>query len=752
MISGKLCLFLALPLLLAAQPAPQAGLQVSRVALYKHGVAYFEVAGEIADGQTARLEFKASEMDDVLKSLTIRRQGGDGVSAIQYDSADPLEKRLENFSFRLGEHASLAEVLDQFRGASLTVEQESGAAQGLIVSARSASGADGAELQELLLATASGGLRTLDPRRAVELRFREPDLQRRFLDYLGVVAQSRNADRRGLTIQSRGGSSHIAAAYLAPAPVWKSSYRLILPEDGEPLLEGWAVVDNTSAEDWTDVRLSLVSGLPVSFLSSLYEPRYVARPRVELRQDRAWQPILHGAAVDVLPAGNRRSAADGPGRPATGSIQGTVMDSSGAVIPMAMIRVAGPGSQSYSATSAPDGGFRIADLPAGTYQVSVASAGFRQYSTRVDVGSGAALLSVILEIGSVTETVAVMNTEMSSTSVVSDGSTVQENLFAGEQLGDLFQYSIREPVTVRAGQSAMLPFFSGRVQARRLLIYSESYGSQHPLQAVRIVNETDGALDGGAITVYDSGGYGGEGVMETVKAGDDRLISYAVDLGTRITSAFHSEATPMAELHAKDGLLLTKRLTRERKTFTVRNVDPDAKTLWLELPVRQGFEPVGAEPVEKTAAAWRFEAELEPKAVREVALLFERVDQTSVELTQLSADGVRYYAESPVYDAAGRQQLLEVARRLAEVEQLYRESERLEDEADTLSEGQGRLRENIETLNALPGQSARVQELADRLTANEDRILELEKQSEQVEERADALQERIERDIERLAF
>jgi len=52
----------------------------------------------------------------------------------------------------------------------------------------------------------------------------------------------------------------IVASYTVPAPVWKSSYRLIFGASGQPTLEGWAIVDNTTNEDWTNIRLSLVSG------------------------------------------------------------------------------------------------------------------------------------------------------------------------------------------------------------------------------------------------------------------------------------------------------------------------------------------------------------------------------------------------------------------------------------------------------------------------------------------------------------
>jgi len=731
--------------------APSAAeLAVTKVALYKHGVGFYERAGEIAAGEAARLEFKASEMDDVLKSLTLVQEGGDGVTAVRYDSADPLSKRLEAFSFRVGEKASLADVLDQFKGAHLSLRTQDESLQGAIVSARAYSGPDGAEQQELLLATDSGELRVLDPRLAKSLRFVDKALQGSFRDYLSVVAASRNSERRSLILESTGGASRVQASYLAPAAVWKSSYRLILREQGKPLLEGWAIVDNTSSDDWEGVELSLVSGLPVSFVNELYAPRYVTRDRVELKRDNAWKPTIHGAAVEVLPKTASRSNVSFAG--GSGSIQGTVLDQSGAVIPMAMITVDGPGGLQYSATSAGDGGFRMTGLAAGNYRIRVQSAGLRAFETQTRVGDGPSMLSAVLEVGSVTETVAVsIQTEDSSMRGVV-GSTVKDELFEGKNMGDLFAYSIRKPVTVPAGQSAMLPFFSGEVEARRLLIYNENAGSQHPLNAVELRNESDGALDGGAMTVYDGGGYAGEAMMDTLKAADKRLVSYAVDLGVRITSTFGTESKRLRELHARDGLLLTRTLYRNRKTFLIRNLDATSKTLWIEHRSEDGFEPVNVEPTERTADALRFEVPLEPGSTREFVLVEENVETSSVNLTFLGHDELRFYAENKDFDETGRAKLAELARRLRQVEELETQEASLGFEMRSLNEDQERLRGHIATLNTVAGQQQRVQEMAENLAQNETKIKALRDQVRDLQSQTEALEDAIESDLERLAF
>lgn len=240
--------------------------------------------------------------------------------------------------------------------------------------------------------------------------------------------------------------------------------------------------------------------------------------------------------------------------------------------------------------------------------------------------------------------------------------------------------------------------------------------------------------------------------METVKAGDKRLVSYAVDLGTRITSAFRSDSKRLSELHARNGMLLTKSLIRQQKLFTIRNVDDRAKTLWIEHEVQEGFEPVGLQPAEKTADAWRFQAELAPGATSKVELLFERVENDQIYLSGMQSDQLRYYISNPDYDEAARQKLGEVAKRLDAHQALNDREFSLEDERDKVEEAQARLRENIATLNAIAGQSERVQKMADQLSANEERIGALEAEIAAVEKQLEASEDEIERTLESLAF
>jgi len=149
------------PLVLAqialAVPAFAADLPIREVILYKHGVGYFERAGELRAGETARLDFKASDMNDVLKSLTIVDRNGGVIGGIRYDAAEALEKRLQDFPFAVDRQASLAAFLDQMKGARLELRLSSDTLAGTIVSARTSKPDEKtAERETVVLLTDSG--------------------------------------------------------------------------------------------------------------------------------------------------------------------------------------------------------------------------------------------------------------------------------------------------------------------------------------------------------------------------------------------------------------------------------------------------------------------------------------------------------------------------------------------------------------------------------------------------------------------
>src|ERR1017187_8515403 len=281
--------------------AQAADLPVKQVILYKHGIGFFERSGTLGPGESARLDFNASDMNDVLKSLTLEERGGGKISGLRYDSMDPLSHRLADFPFQIGDDQSLAAIFGRLQGSRVEVKFGNDTVAGAIVGGRVVAGTDKqAEREFVTLLLDSGDIRTLDLAAASGIRFTDAKLQANFKDYLAAVADARSKDKRSVYIDSTDARQRqIVASYTIPAAVWKSSYRLMLGEKGQPVLEGWAIVDNTTGEDWNKVQLSLVSGRPISFVSQLYAPKYVQRPSAELADDNAARPVVHDEAFSA---------------------------------------------------------------------------------------------------------------------------------------------------------------------------------------------------------------------------------------------------------------------------------------------------------------------------------------------------------------------------------------------------------------------------------------------------------------------
>jgi hypothetical protein len=660
-----------LPLLAAfLSPVMAADLPVREVILYKSGVGYFERGGMLRPGESARLDFKASDMNDVLKSLTISGQNGAKITGLRYDSSQPLDQKLADFPFRIDGQASLAIFLDQMKGAKVELKYGAETISGTVVSGRVVKGEDKQPEREQLVALLdSGDLRTLDLAAASSIRFADPKLQSQLRDYLTVVNQSRSTDKRGIYIDSSDAKERrIDASYMIPAPVWKSSYRLIFNDKGEPTLEGWAIIDNTTGEDWTNVRLAVVSGRPVSFISNLYEPKYVARQTVELPEDRAANPIVYNGAVTEgqLGTGNAPRAAARLGAPA--GVAGGFL--------------ASPKAQS-------------------------------QFDQRVEIASSVAV-----------------------------------NVASGD-LGELFEYRFSDPVTVKKDESTMLPFLQQAIGARKLLIYSESYG-EHPMNAAELNNSTSKTLDGGPITVFDAASYAGEALMTTLKTGDKRLISYSVDLGTRVTTQFDSSRELVREIHVNRGILTARLALDETKTYTIRNVDQKAKTLIIEHPQRPGYKLIALKPAETTASAYRFEVKLGADATEKFPVAEERVYETTTSVSSLTPDVLLSYIQNKALSQAARnelQQIMDAKRQIADLDTQIRE---LDSDLSGIVSDQTRIRQNIQSLNQVSGQQDQVQKYARQLATQEstlassrDKLSDLKKQKAADESKLNALIEKL---------
>jgi hypothetical protein len=572
---------------------------------------------------------------------------------------DPLGHKLQEFPFEIG-NDGLPGMLDRMRGAHVELKVGAETVAGAIVNARTIPGTDKqTERDQLNLLLDSGDLRTIDLNAVSGLRFSDPKLQQQFKDYLAAIAASRSKEKRSVYIDSTDAKERdVVASYMIPAPVWKSSYRLIFGPSGQPVLEGWAIVDNTTGEDWNKVQLSLVSGRPISFVSQLYAPKYVQRPEAELADDNAARPVVHEGAFNRLEQ-------------------------------FAKIQAAPPPAANAPAPPPPP--------PRAVAPSSIAA-----------------------------------------------DTTARE-------LGDLFEYRIAQPVTIRKNESAMLPFLQQSITSRKLLIYSD-HSSQHPTNAAELTNSTGKTLDGGPITVYDAGAYGGEALMETLKAGDKRLISYAVDLGTRITERYGSKQAVVREVHAARGILTVRTAIEETRTYTILNVDQKAKTLIIEHPARAMYTLLNPKASEKTATAYRFEIALAAGATQEFPVVEEHLLDQTYMLTSVTPDVIVAYVQNRSLSDTTRRQLQRIADQKSQIAVNDRAIQDADAQVRDLTADEDRIRKNIESLNAVAGQQQQVQNYARQIDAHEQQLAVLRDKQAELAKKKTALQSELNTLIEALSF
>jgi chaperonin cofactor prefoldin len=341
-------------------------------------------------------------------------------------------------------------------------------------------------------------------------------------------------------------------------------------------------------------------------------------------------------------------------------------------------------------------------------------------------------------------------TEMEAPAPMASPSSIVAGASA-DAVGELFEYRIAQPVTIRKNESAMLPFLQEAIDTRKLLIWSD-HSSEHPTNAAELTNSTGKVLDGGPVTVYDGGAYGGEALMETLKAGDKRLISYAVDLGTRITTAFNSKQAVVREIHLNRGVLSTKSATEETATYTARNVDQKPKTLIVEHPMRSGYTLLNQKPMEKTADNYRFEVSLAAGATKTFAVSEEHIFDSSYAITSVTPDFLLTYVHNRDLNEAGRKQLERIASQKQQIAENNAAIDDTQNQVRDLGTDEDRLRRNIESLNRVSGQQQQVQDYARQLSTLELKLTTLRDHQAELQKKKTALQHGLDEMIASLSF
>jgi hypothetical protein len=643
-------------------------LPVKRVVLYKNGVGYFEHSTRVRGTQDLKIDFTSAQLNDVLKSLTVVDLGEGRITGVRFNSVAPLSERLKTLRLPLSEDASRKDLLEALRGTRVEVRNGPAATPGKLLSVEMAKRFTGKEEQmeevpQVTLVTDAGEVRAFELWAGTSVRIADRELADEVNRYLSLLGSARAVDLRRLTISATGtGEREIFVSYISEVPVWKSTYRILLDAKAgaKPLIQGWAVVDNTIGEDWKDVELSLVAGAPQSFVQNISQPMYVRRPEVPLPQSALLTPQTHEAAAMPM-------AAPAPVAEAVGVVGGV------------------PGGVGAGVGGGVGGGIYPAAPPAP------------QAKAPKRLGLADRLL---------------------------EAQGVQAE---AKGVGDFFEYNLKEKVTIGKNQSALVPILQARIDAEKVTLWNED--SDQALRALWLHNTSGMTLDAGSFNILDEDTFAGEGMLDAVRPGEKRLISYAADPAVRIQVEEDSSEKPFSRIRIVKGTMLMTKEERETKTYKISNSDTAPRDVIIEHPARPEWKLAeGAKPDETSASFLRFRVKVEPQKSAQLVVEEYHPLETALALTNLTSDHVAMLVEQKRLTPALEQALKRVLDQKTVITGLDAQLSSRQQEVDGISSDQTRIRENMKVLKGSPEEKALLQRYTRQLDEQEDRLTALRSQ------------------------
>jgi hypothetical protein len=728
-------------------PAPadsSARLPIKRVVLYKNGVGYFEHAARVHGTQDLSIDFTTAQLNDVLKSLTAVDLGDGRVSSVRYNSIAPLDERLKSLRLPFGEQVTQAEYLLALRGARVEVRSGSATASGRLLSVekihKQRSRDDVEDVTAFSIVTDTGEMKNFELGAGTSVRIAERELTDEVERYLSLIGSSRARDVRRMSFTATGsGDRDIFVSYISEVPVWKSTYRILFPEKpGEkPLLQGWAIVDNTIGEDWKDVQLSLVAGAPQSFIQDISQPFYARRPVIALPESVMLTPQSHEATMEfdrLEQFAQLQQPGAAASSHATTSLAGIVKDPTGAMVSNAQVTVRNEetGVSQVTTTDA-RGHYRFNDLQAGNSALFVNSPGFQRFNlTNVYLGIGRTNeIDATLNVGTASETVEVQAAPtmvQTESSQIATRSEKQGAEAEGKSAGDFFEYKIKQKITIGKNQSALVPILQAHIEAEKVTLWNP--GSA-PLRALWIKNTSGQVLDAGSFNVLEADTFAGEGVLETIHPDERRLLSYAGDAAVHVKYSDDSSEKPFSRVRIAKGIMLLTKEQRKSNKFTIRNADTEPRQVIVEYPAEAGWEltPSTPKPEESSESFHRFRVPVDAGKTAELTVESVHPEETRYELTDLDDDEVALLVDQKRMTPTLQQAFDRILKQKETINELSGQIVRRKNESDQITADQNRIRENMKALKGSSEEKALLQRYVGQLDAQESRLAVLRKES-----------------------
>jgi hypothetical protein len=644
-------------------------LNIERLTLYKHGLGFFERGGTAEASFT--LEFPRRAMDDVLKSLTVLPATAT-VSGVAFETPSDGNPEAQRQPLYLNAERPLSSLIDAFAGRQVIISIGDKRVEGVLIGLERE---QEEHLKRALLAVqTSNGIRLLPLDDVSAIAFADDSAQG---DLSFALDTKRRDEERSYARVTLSNESEVQVNYIAPAPAWRVSYRVITsavdgtddsindaaggpdgstdgaPTDGAPTdseardvyIQGWGIFDNTLEEDLESVQLTLTAGMPVSFRYGLHQPTTPTRPFIQ-DESRVISAPMDFAAM-------RGGSADS----------------------MEM--------EMEMAKPAPAGAMMMAASPAPIMK------------TRREI----------------------------SAATLGQSAPIQAS---GDARGALFAYNIGAPVTVRRGESGMVPILSVKTRGQRELLYNPNKNPNHPASSVRFKNG-DLTLERGPATVIDSGEYAGEAIVPFTTGGTEVILAFAVELGISVSSQVGSREETRS-VTVRDGSLFVGAVEYIESTYTVDSQLAQACVVTIEHP-RQYNAELETKPVESTVGEARFKCPVTARAAVEFTVV-ERRDRSRWENVR-GIDGHRLqsFLDNRLLDRKLFDELSKVLATQAEIFTIEQATIERENTREKVRERMNDVRANLGSINAVSDSSLR-DRFVKQLETLEDQMVSFDEQDQ----------------------
>ena len=668
-------------------------INVKRVIIFKHGVSYYILEGILKGTGKFELEFKIDEMNDILKSLFVLDTSENGyISSISYDAALETSQLLKSIMLNIPDRDSFSSLITQIKGAdvNLTIggaKKVSGTIMG-IEFVEKLSKVEKITEKLLILLQEDGSITKYNFSEIKSLEILNEEIKKDLKFFLDTVIAGKKKDAKKIIINCESGGDdaaerNIFVSYIRESPIWKTSYRLIMSKQQELeqkcLLSGWSLIENTTNQDWEDIELSLVAGLPVSFIYAFYRPIFIQRPVIHPPKILSARPteIEEGLEMDEFEDYAMAEMATIPSKKRAKAM-----------------------SKSARPPPAPAGG------------------GFGR-----------------------------MQSVMSDTEIYDKVKSQVKT--QTKDLGELFEYNISNPVTIKRKQSALVPILTESIKSKIILLYNKNDHDKNSNACLEITNNTNLTLETGPATIIYDDNLAGEAIIPFLNKGDTRLLNYAIEQAVIITHEQESENLRVHRVTFGSGYSYEYYYTNMTTTYKIKNKTEQEKELYLDHPKTNEYKVI-EKPVEpeETTNHWRFKLILKPKDAVVFKLKEQRENYSSNYIWNFNKEDllkrVGFYVKQKFIDPDLETKLKEIAGLIQTLNDLRVKNDKLNEERDLMTDEQVRLRENISVLGEDSQSISLKERYVKKLNTQESRFEEIKKELKILEKKIKELNTDIE--------